>query len=293
MSLDVSIYSFRVQSGYLSTTTSAEIIPSSVSPFSSGDTGGTKNVVRTIGDQVAGGMKYWDASAFFAYDVSIAKDLFIGDKNLMPYLVTQFGYRDTSIAYESEKNINQDASILLLNNWNVNQDTSIRILNNWNIGQDSSISTLRTRVTNHDTSILLLNNWDVAQDTSIAWLNTNKAPYGIYLRETSIGTGFKWVANLLEPSIVAISSLSLLTDVSLVNPSTGHVLMFDPSNNLNKWKNVQSVDIAPYFYAKVGNWTLEASGTGMLFKQGGTKVMFLQADGSILVKGNVIQNAGI
>jgi len=79
----------------------------------------------------------------------------------------------------------------------------------------------------------------------------NIIPDGTFLKESSLGAGLVWNAGLLDVSVEGVSSLSLLTDVSLTDISTGQLLIFDPSANLNKWKNTTPVDIS--------SLTLEAS----------------------------------
>lgn len=100
-----------------------------------------------------------------------------------------------------------------------------------------------------DASILWLQNNITPSSLTIAYVDgslaTRDAAILLRLKEASLNTSyFKWNAGLLEPSIAAVSALSALTDVSIVSASTGQMLVFDPSANANKWKNIMPVDIS-------------------------------------------------
>ena len=74
MATDVSIYSSRTKTGYLTTVSSGtarSLGSSSFGEAATGAGGGGTGNVKTTGDQRASGIKYWDASANFTYDISV------------------------------------------------------------------------------------------------------------------------------------------------------------------------------------------------------------------------------
>jgi len=98
MATDVSIYSSRTKTGYLTTVSSGtarSLGSSSFGEAATGAGGGGTGNVKTTGDQRASGEKYWDASAYFTYDVSIGQDLFVVGRNINDWDDAQ----DVSIAW--------------------------------------------------------------------------------------------------------------------------------------------------------------------------------------------------
>lgn len=93
-------------------------------------------------------------------------------------------------------------------------------------------------------------------------LNTASKSYvdgslGQYVKNSSIGSGLTWnnTTHQIDTSLNLLTSLSALTDVSIVDISSGEVLVWDSSNS--KWINqivdvsaFDSVNINDYFYTK-------------------------------------------
>ncbi len=105
------------------------------------------------------------------------------------------------------------------------------------------------------------------RDTSIAW-NTNKNNN----QDTSISTLNTWNINqdACISSLDGLRYLNELRDVSIKDPSIDHMLQYEASTSL--WKNIESVDITPYFQAflpwgtktgttvgTLGQWSVDAS----------------------------------
>ena len=93
-------------------------------------------------------------------------------------------------------------------------------------------------------------------------LNTASKSYvdgslAYFVRSSSIGTGLTWnnTTHQIDTSLDILTSLTALTDVSIVDPSHGQVLAYDASNSV--WRNdivdvsvFESVDITDFFYTK-------------------------------------------
>jgi hypothetical protein len=141
--------------------------------------------------------------------------------SLQTYVDGSLAIRDISIAYNTNKNVSQDASIVL----KVNQtlfDSSLASLWAYEDIQDASIAALGTM----GVSQAYVDGSLSARDTSITWLNINKlesddlAPYalqtyvdgslnakqniipdGTFLKEVSLGPNFIWGSGLLDVSV--------------------------------------------------------------------------------------------
>ena len=110
---------------------------------------------------------------------------------------------------------------------------------------------------------------------SLAGFATN-ASIGLahFLKEASIGTGFAWVAGMLDVSVAGgagVTSLAALTDVSVSSIADKSLIQYDIVSA--KWKNVSPLDASAYFQSKItklsppdssttgtaGDWSYDAS----------------------------------
>jgi hypothetical protein len=94
------------------------------------------------------------------------------------------------------------------------------------------------------------------RDASIIWLKTNintinasiNYVKAAYIKDTCIGSEIFWNGGVLDVSIDIRNSLNSLIDTSILNLTDTQALQYDSS--IAKWKNVNTVDIADYFYDK-------------------------------------------
>ena len=79
-----------------------------------------------------------------------------------------------------------------------------------------------------------------------------------YIKESSLGTKFFWNSNLLDVSIApGVTSLSALTDVSIVTITDKNLLQYDSVSG--KWRNVSMADASNYFWSSSVALLREAS----------------------------------
>jgi len=199
MSLDVSIYSSRVKSGYLDTVASGTSRPIGSAPYSSASGsggGGTSGVVRTTGVQRVTGTKYWDASANFTYDISLGGIFIVKG--------TDF---DVSIGGVSSA---QDGSALVYND------------GHWTYGTGGDSQPFDTLTVTNDASIggdLYIDGTLKAVD--IYGENTYYQNLNVSA-DASVG-GDLYIAGTLNVDV----SLSWINDVSVSGAVNGKVLTYD------------------------------------------------------------------
>ena len=288
MSYDVSIYSVRTQTGYLSTPTGGTSRSIGSSPYSTTSSGGgATGVVRTTGVQRASGEKYWDASANFTYDVSIGQDLFVVGRNINDWDDAQ----DVSIAWLLNDNQSQDVSIAWLNanKWT---DASLSRLNDVSLGgigsaQDSSALVYQDGYWTYGTGGTQINALNDIGDVSVGGVSVDqvltwKGTYWeaadvsglsvtyayvdgsllardaiIAVHEASIGT--------MDGSIKAlfageISSLNDLNDVSILSVANEDVLLYNSTDS--EWKNEATSDASLYFQYILSSGTKSSGAPG-------------------------------
>jgi len=108
------------------------------------------------------------------------------------------------------------------------------------------------------------------------WINVSPTEASLYfwsldtplVRESSLGSGLYWVNGMLDVSIAAgVSSLSSLTDVSIVSIADNDLLQYDLASG--KWKNVALTDASNYFWLSSIPLLREASiGSGLYWANG-------------------------
>jgi len=116
----------------------------------------------------------------------------------------------------------------------------------------------------YDASIASIENSIISIEASIAnieaSLNNVIDGDSIYVPNASLGTDFFWQTGLLEVSVGGgVSTLSSLTDVSIVSLTDNDLLKYDSS--VGKWKNIAGLDASNYFQAKITKDTIPGSST--------------------------------
>jgi hypothetical protein len=274
MSLDVSVYSVRISSGYLTTVAGGTVRAIGTSPYDAAASSGTgaTGVVRTTGDQIASGLKIWDASTIINYDLSLGYDLRVGQNVYIngdifgPPLMSDASngiglfwnpatkLLDVSIATGDVTKAYVDGSLGL-------RDVSIAWLATNKVNKtlfDSSLSALTVKNTNQDSSISGLSLTNIVQDASIVRIDSsiNQIYTDVSNNYTKRNTQFTTVTS----AYVALSS-----DNGKVIDASGSFTVTFPNN----------VDTG--FQAIIIN-----SGTGIITLNAST---MLTSDSSVSLKG--------
>lgn len=175
-------------------------------------------------------------------EASLGSDfVWVGGLLDVSIVTMDYDYVDGSLL-QRDTSINRiDGSVNLLFTKNTNQDTSILVLNNYVIDLSTKTSYWKSYT---DASLLQRDN-SIANALSYVIDLSTKTSYWKTYTDGSLGLRDTSIANVL--SYATDLSLNTLHDVSVVNASIGQFLMFDPSANTNKWKNVDSIDIEDYF----------------------------------------------
>ena len=287
MALDVSIYRLRTKSGYFATVQGGQSISSGASPFTAAAAApASGGAVTTTGDQRVAGQKYWDASSFFTYDVSIGQDLFVGGSQYITgdQIITGDYKVLGDATFQQDVSIIGDLYLGGVNVWDYEliQDGSVYANLVKNISQDASIVNLGNTNISQDASIVALRNWDIAQDVSINWLNINKLGIDASLSRLSdvslggIGSPQDGSALVYDASGAywkygvagggsgpgGDASLGGLTDVSLGGLTNFDAIVYNSSST--DWENVTTLEAANILQSKATNTSPASSSSGTI-----------------------------
>ena len=96
------------------------------------------------------------------------------------------------------------------------------------------------------------------------------------INDASFGPDFVWVGGLLDVSTSNVTTLSSLTDVSIVNIADSQLIIYE--TDVSYWKNINTIDISEYsieastlFYTKTqidASFALKSSFTGTFLSDG-------------------------
>jgi hypothetical protein len=221
MAIDVSVYSLRISDGYLSTVAGGTVLDSGASPFAAASSsgGGSTGVVRVTGDQRIAGIKIFDASIDFTYDLSIGGDI--------KQVVNITASNDVSIAGNLwvEGDINGGLfgnDVVISNNLTVGNDVSI----SGNLYVDGS--TFQQDITIYDTSVY---DWTVLNDASV------------------VGDLYVQNINILDAISAASSTTYVDGSLSLRDASISSLFVENDSQDtsiawLNSYRIIQDISIA-------------------------------------------------
>lgn len=170
MSLDVSIYNLREKTGYLNTVAGGTANPIGTNSYSAATTGGSgtvSGVVYTTKDQIVQGLKVFDNSTYFNYDVSIGGNIFLRGLDISTWI----DHVDASLN-EIPSNVLTDSSL----------NPSYF---EWNGGLlEPSIATSTSLAQLTDVSLGTLNNLDVLSYRTLdsKWGNNESVPASNYFQ---------------------------------------------------------------------------------------------------------------
>lgn len=118
----------------------------------------------------------------------------------LSYVDGSLALRDASIAWLISRNYLKESSI--------NLDTSSGFA--WGL---NGLLYIDVSVVAGGVSKVYVDDSLFLRDASIAWLDANKQPIGIYIRESSIGTGFAWIGGMLDVSVAGKNYDASISDI--------------------------------------------------------------------------------